>query len=153
MRKVIITILCVAVTYVASAQNKTENSLDYKTGIGLRIFNGGGITLKTFFAPNQAAEVIAFFYEDGTRLTGLYELHGPLSTEGNLKYYFGFGGGVRLQKNVTAIHLGGVAGLDYKFKNMPVNASLDWQPMVELGSGANNGFKGNWFGLSVRYTL
>jgi hypothetical protein len=137
------------------AQNRTANSFDYKTAIGFKFLNGGGLSLKTFFSEREAAEFIGFFYYEGTRITGLYEFHGDLNTEGNLRWYLGVGGHASLYRksNIRGFGIDGVIGLDFKFPNKPFNIALDWQPSAEFGGGSNNGFKDNWGGLALRYTL
>jgi len=137
------------------AQNRTSNSSEYKTAIGLKFLNGGGVSLKTFFSDREAAEFIGFFYYEGTRITGLYEFHGALNTEGNLRWYLGFGGHASLYRknNIRGFGIDGVIGLDFKFPRKPFNIALDWQPSAEFGGGSYNGFKDNWGGLALRYTL
>jgi hypothetical protein len=155
MKRIALVIVLAIIAVQVNAQNKTANSLTYKTGIGLKLWDGGGITLKTFIQDKKAVEIIGFFNGDGARVTGLYELHGDLSTEGNLKWYFGAGAHVGFykinSKSKTIIGVDGVLGLDYKFKELPLNLSLDWQPSFEFES--SYGFTGAFFGLSVRYTL
>lgn len=135
------------------AQNRTANSTEYKTAIGVKVWNGAGISLKTFIKDNQAVELIGYLDRYGTRISGLYEFHGNLSSEGALKWYIGPGVHVGLYKGITAVGIDGIVGVDYKFTNMPLNLALDWQPTVELGSGSRNGFIGNWGGFAIRFTL
>lgn len=137
------------------AQNKTANTKNYKTAVGLKFLNGGGVSLKTFFSEKEAAEFIGFFYSGVTRITGLYEFHGSLNTEGNLRWYLGVGGHASLyrENNLRGFGIDGVIGIDYKFTNKPFNIALDWQPSVEFGEGKNKGFNDNWGGLALRYTL
>lgn len=134
-------------------QNSTANSDVYKTAIGVKIWTGAGVSIKTFIKDNHALEFIGYFDRWGTRITGLYEIHGNLSSEGSLKWYVGPGAHVGLYKGITAVGVDGVVGIDYKFSNLPLNIALDWQPAFELGSGDRNGFYGNWGGLAVRFTL
>lgn len=153
MKHILLIAALVASATTLMAQNRTANTRDYKTALGLKIWNGGGVSLKTFVAEQKALEFIGFFSSNSTRITGLYELHGDLNTEGNIKWYIGFGAHVNLYKRYTGVGLDGVAGLDYKFSNLPLNLALDWQPAFELGSGSFNGFYGNWGGLAIRFTL
>ncbi len=153
MKKILFLFLFVVSLNIGMAQNKTSNSTEYKTAIGVKLWNGGGVTLKTFIAGNNALEFIGYFDRYGTRITGLYEIHGNLSSEGALKWYFGPGAHVGLYKGITAVGIDGVVGIDYKFSNIPLNLALDWQPAFELGSGDRNGFYGNWGGFAVRFTL
>jgi len=152
---VLIILLTGLLTADGFAQNRTANTKDYKTAVGLKFLNGGGVTLKTFLSDKEAAEFIGFFYYEGTRITGLYEFHGALNTEGNLRWYLGLGGHASLYRksSIRGFGLDGVIGLDFKFPNQPFNIALDWQPSVEFGSGSYNGFKDNWGGLALRYTL
>jgi len=135
------------------AQSSSANSNEYKTAIGLKFLNGGGVNLKTFMNKEQALEFIGFFYYQGTRITGLYEYHGALNTQGNLRWYLGFGGHASLYKSLRGFGVDGVVGLDFKFPRQPLNIAIDWQPSIEFGSGIYNGFKDNWGGLALRYTL
>jgi hypothetical protein len=153
MKKLFFLLLFVVMLNVTMAQNKTANSNEYKTAIGAKIWDGAGLTLKTFINEKGALEFIGYFNRYGTRITGLYEIHGNLSSEGALKWYVGPGAHVGLYKGITAVGIDGVVGIDYKFSNMPLNLALDWQPSFELGSGARNGFNGNWGGFAIRFTL
>ncbi len=153
MKKLFVIATCIFLVNIVGAQNKTANSIDYKTAVGIKLWSGAGITLKTFISEKNALEFIGYFDRYGTRITGLYEMHGNLTTEGGLKWYIGAGAHVGLYRGVTAVGIDGAVGLDYKFSNLPVNIALDWQPSLEFGSGDRNGFHGNWGGLAVRYTL
>ena len=143
MKKLILTLFLATTFLAASAQNSTAEGPDYKTAIGAKLWTGGGISVKTFIN----------FDRYGTRITGLYEIHGNLSSEGALKWYVGPGAHVGLYKGITAVGIDGVVGIDYKFTNMPLNLALDWQPSFELGSGTRNGFNANWGGFAIRFTL
>ena len=66
----IITIICL------SAKAQSIGS-DYKTALGVK-FYPGAISIKNFFKPNKAIEGLAYFYADGVRFTGLYEIHGDI---------------------------------------------------------------------------
>ncbi len=131
----------------AQAQGDT-----YKTAIGVK-FYPTGVTLKTFMRSNIAFEAIGYFWEKGTRITGLFEYHYNLSPGGSLKWYIGPGAHVGFYKSDffsggTSVGIDGVLGLDYKFPGIPINVSLDWQPSYEFGNYA--GFSGNWGGVGVR---
>ncbi len=153
MKHLFLAVLTIFFVATAFAQNRTANSNDYKTAIGVKVWNGGAINLKTFISEKNALEFSGFFYNRGTRISGLYEMHGDLNTDGNLRWYLGFGGHVSLYKGYTAAGVDGVIGIDYKVPSAPLNFALDWQPALELGSGSYNGFYGNWAGLAIRFTL
>ncbi len=150
MKKIIvasIVFLTVSVTK-SSAQ-------DYNTALGVKFWDGGGISLKHFFDEKNAGELIGYFWSQGARFTGLYEIHGDISNAGGLRWYIGPGAHVGFYntKYGDGAYFGvdGVLGLDYKFNNAPINLSLDWQPSIEFGTG--RGFYGGWGGFAVRYTF
>lgn len=136
-----------------SAQNSTANSNSYKTAVGVKLWDGAGANLKTFLDDKSALEFIGFFWRNGTRITGLYEFHGNLNTEGNVRWYLGFGGHASLYKNAKGGGVDGVAGIDFKLTKAPVNIAIDWQPSIEIGVGSLNGFAGSYGGLAIRYTF
>lgn len=153
MKKILLLLFFITSLNFVMAQNRTANSTEYKTAIGVKVWSGAGISLKTFITDKNALEFIGYFDRYGTRISGLYEFHGNLSSEGALKWYIGPGVHVGLYKGITAVGVDGIVGIDYKFTNMPLNLALDWQPTLELGSGSRNGFIGNWGGFAIRFTL
>ena len=142
-----------------TAQSNVGSSI-YKTALGVK-FYPGGITLKHFITDKNALEGIAYFWNRGTRITGLYEIHGDIQNADGLRWYIGPGAHIGFYNNKefegrnyggkTYIGVDGVIGLDYKIKSAPINLSLDWQPSFEFGDGA--GFSGNWGGLGIRYVF
>ena len=161
MRRTIISALALLLVIISSAQSRSSNSSTYRTALGVKVWDGGGISLKHFFDKN-AGELIAYFYGHHFRLTGLYEIHGPISGASGLQWYIGPGVHIGFydgdhhnhndnDDSHTHIGIDGVIGLDYKFNRAPINISLDWQPAFEFGGGA--GFNGSWGGLGIRYTF
>lgn len=156
MRKVLVLASALFfITLTSQAQSRSTNSSSYKTALGVKVWDGGGISLKHFFNDNNAGELIAYFWKRGMRLTGLYEIHGDISGATGLKWYIGPGAHVGFYDtrygDGAYIGIDGVLGLDYKFTGAPINVSLDWQPSFEFGDG--RGFYGNWGGLGIRYTF
>ncbi len=156
MKKILILLMVFVLITVATIKAQTSNSSDYKTALGLK-FYPTGITVKHFVSSKNALEGIGYIYNEGARITGLYEIHNEISNAGGLKWYYGFGAHVGLYNNkyggATALGIDGVLGLDYKIKSAPLNFSVDWQPSIEFGSGYNNGFIGGFGGIAIRYTL
>jgi hypothetical protein len=161
MKKLIISLLVMFVFTASQAQSRSANSSSYKTALGVKVWDGGGISLKHFFQGNNAGEFIGYFWSKGFRFTGLYEIHGNFSGAPGLKWYVGPGGHIGFydyhdnkNNHIVGTYLGidGVLGLDYKFRRAPINMSLDWQPSFEFGDNAA-GFVGNWGGLGIRYTF
>ncbi len=155
MRKLFITAMVLSIATFSQAQNKTSGSSGYRTALGVKVWDGGGISFKQFVNGNNALELIGYFWSQGTRITGLYEIHGPISGATGLQWYIGPGAHIGLYNtkngNGSFIGVDGVLGLDYKFSSAPINLSLDWQPSFEFGD--NRGFVGSWGGLGIRYTF
>lgn len=156
MRKVFAIAIVLLISFNSlQAQSHSINSSSYTTALGVKVWDGGGISLKHFFTTNNAGELIGYFWNRGTRLTGLYEIHGNFADASGLKWYIGPGVHIGFYNdkygNGPFAGIDGVLGLDYKFHGAPINMSLDWQPSFEFGN--NRGFYGNWGGLGVRYTF
>ncbi|MFN4314706.1 MAG: hypothetical protein ACK4E0_10460 [Chitinophagaceae bacterium] len=156
MRKVFVLVLAVSLfATAANAQSRSANSSSYRTALGVKVWDGGGISLKHFFNERNAGELIGYFYNRGVRFTGLYEIHGDINGAEGLRWYIGPGAHVGFYNSKYGdgafVGLDGVIGLDYKFNGAPINVSLDWQPSIEFGSG--RGFYGGWGGLGIRYTF
>lgn len=152
----------VLLSVTANAQSRSANSSSYRTALGVKVWDGGGITLKHFFNPSHAGELIGYFWRNGVRFTGLYEIHGNIEGASGLRWYIGPGahigfydydgrGNNRNDRDGTYVGVDGVLGLDYKFNSAPINLSIDWQPSIEFGDG--RGFYGGWGGLGIRYTF
>jgi hypothetical protein len=160
MKKICMVLAAVFMIVIgANAQSKSARGSSYQTALGVKVWDGGGITLKHFFNDKHAGELIGYFWRRGFRLTGLYEIHGNFSNAGGLRWYIGPGAHIGFYNyndgnnriDGTYIGVDGVLGLDYKFKEAPINLSLDWQPSFEFGDGL--GFSGSWGGLGIRYTF
>jgi hypothetical protein len=159
MRKIAVTASALFIILTAASQSKSANSSSYKTALGVKVWDGGGITLKHFWSSKNAGELISYFWNRGFRLTGLYEIHGDIEGATGLKWYVGPGAHIGFydyynrNNHIDGTYLGidGVLGLDYKFNGAPINISIDWQPSFEFGDFV--GFVGNWGGLGIRYTF
>jgi hypothetical protein len=161
MKKLYIITLGILISISSFAQNKTINSLTYKSSAGVRVgvlsnLASGGLNLKTFISDNEAVELISIFTKNGTTFVGLYELHGDLSSEENIKWYLGGGINTSIYKvtganSFAVFGITGVAGVDYKFKDLPINLALDWQPSFQFKK--YYGWGGAWITAAVRYTF
>jgi hypothetical protein len=155
MKKLLVCACLLIATTTVIGQSKSTNSSSYRTALGVKVWDGGGISFKHFLNDNNALELIGYFWSHGSRVTGLYEIHGPISGATGLKWYIGPGAHVGFYNTKYGdgafIGVDGVLGLDYKFRGAPINMSLDWQPSLEFGD--NRGFIGSWGGLGIRYTF
>jgi hypothetical protein len=158
MKKNYLLIAALFFSLAVQAQNKSTNSSSYKTALGVKVWDGGGVTFKHFLQENRAMEFVGYFSSDGFRLVGLYEIHGDINGAPGLKWYVGPGAHLGFydyynnNNHIDGVYIGidGVLGLDYKFRGAPINISLDWQPTFEFGE--HLGFS-SWGGLGIRYTF
>lgn len=155
MKQILFALSLILVSAIAVKAQKINESSTYETALGVKVFDGGGVSVKHFFKGNQAAEGILYFWDKGMKLTGLYELHGPLSDVEGLKWYVGAGGHFGFYNDSHGgggfVGVDGVIGLDYKLKGAPFNFSFDWNPNVDFGN--YNGFNAGAGGLGIRYTF
>jgi len=133
---------------------------DYNTGIGLRAGFDQGLTVKHFIGTKSALEGILATRWRGFEITGLYEIHNQAFKAERLKWYFGFGGHVGFWNgdhatwgepgvSYTVIGIDGILGLEYSFREVPINLGIDWKPSYNF-SGFS-GFWGDGGALSIRY--
>jgi hypothetical protein len=139
---------------------------DYNTAIGLRLGYPTAISAKKFINDNAAIEGIVGLRSFSTfsyiGVTGLYEIHKPLSAVDGLSWFYGGGANLYLysyknnfvgeQDSNLSLGIAGIIGLDYKFNDIPLNLSLDWLPVFSL-TGYGSGFGVDSYALSARYIL
>jgi hypothetical protein len=155
MKKIII------VFFIGFCLTTFSNAQDYNTGIGLRGGFSNGITLKHFIGTNTAIEGILSSRRGGFQLTGLYELHYSFFDTERLNWYFGGGAHIGFwdgnhayywddpNRSYTVVGIDGILGLEYNFREVPINLSLDWKPAYNFF-----GYSGFWAdggAISVRY--
>ena len=156
MKKLILSIIiCFSTIIIATAQ-------DYSTGIGLR---GGlfyGLTVKHFLDGKAAIEGLLSTRWSGLEITGLYEIHNQIPDVERLNWYFGGGAHMGFYNgknatwgetgtNYTNIGIDGILGLEYNFKEAPLNLSIDWKPAINIIG--YSGFWGDNGALSIRYVF
>lgn len=138
------------------------NAQDYNTGIGIRGGFESGLTIKHFTTQSTAMEFILASRWRGFNFTGLYEKHNKAFDTDGLRWYYGFGAHIGFWNgnytynywgtrgtNYTVIGIDGILGLEYSFKEAPINIGIDWKPAFNL-----IGYQGFWAdggALSIRY--
>lgn len=138
----------------------TAFSQSYKTAIGLRTGTSLGASIKHFISKPGAFEGIldvdlVKHDEIKIKATGLYEYHFDVNVDG-LYVYAGAGAsagvhvsGLYSKEFMMGIDL--IGGAEYKFKNVPLALSADWNPRIQLIS--NPGIKIPNFGFTIRYII
>jgi hypothetical protein len=139
---------------------QTEQPSTYRRAIGIKFPGGFSVTYKKFVTQSNNIEAQVTAWNKGFRMSGLYEFN--FYSFNNVEGLAWFAGpGVHLgfwkdqyQKDYDSkadFGIDGIIGLDYKFKTVPVNVSLDWQPSITLVGTA--GFTPSYGGIGVRYTF
>jgi hypothetical protein len=134
----------------------------YQTALGLRLNGGAGISVKHFLNDKAALEGILYTRWRGLNITGLYSVHYPVFREPGFRVYFGAGAHVGFwngrynpwfddgdRDSHAVVGIDGQLGLEYTFKDIPLNLSLDWKPAINIIG--YTGFWGSDAALSVRY--
>jgi hypothetical protein len=152
MKKLLLTLsLAILIIGVAKAQ-------DFKTGIGLRGGYYNGITLKHFIGSRTAMEGLLYTRWGGFELTGLYEIHKPALDINRLEWYYGLGAHIGFfdgsrtgwgSGNYNVVGIDVIGGIEYNFKELPFNLSLDWKPAFDFVGYSHLFYDGAAF--SIRY--
>ena len=135
-------------------------SQSYKTALGVRTGTSFGVSIKHFVNKPGAVEAILDIDiikqdEMKIRAAGYYEHHFDVNVDG-LSLYAGGGAsaGVHIAgfySKEFLVSFDAIGGVEYKFPNVPIALSADWNPRIQLIS--NTGFKSPNFGFTIRYTL
>jgi hypothetical protein len=154
MKKFILTLtLVIFISVFTDAQ-------DYNTGVGLRLGFSNGLTVKHFLSQRSAVEGLLATRWRGFEITGLFEVHNQAFDIERLNWYYGFGGHIGFWNgdntkwgvvgtNYTIIGIDGILGIEYNFREVPINIGLDWKPAFNLTG--YTGFWGDGGALSIRY--
>ena len=143
---------------------------DYKSALGVRAGVPVAGTFKQFISTASAIEVDAGFWHDPvsygfTYFTfgAMYQYHFPIPAVEGLKWYVGGGALAQFysyndnwgdhKPSSTGFGLNAVGGIDYKFKNIPLNLSADWTPIFFLHRGYYDTFEAGFGGICARYTF
>ena len=99
-------------------------------------------------------------FGDPFALGAMLEMYQPLNTPG-LRWFYGAGAYLgfskqydpvkKIEDRKTYFGAQGIAGLDYKFANIPLNISLDWKPELNLVQDIN--FEPAALGFTARFTF
>jgi hypothetical protein len=139
------------------SQGLSIDSPNYRTAIGLRGGELGGLTFKHFTSSDGALEAILGLGYSHPRVfafTLLYEKHTPAFNVSGMRWYYGGGGHVTVigersgyyrnpwgfrryyyESNAIGLGIDGIVGLEYKIPPIPFAISFDLKPYVEVVSG------------------
>lgn len=153
MRKLIFLVMILAGLSITNAEAQ-----NYDHAIGLRGGPGTGFTYKQFTGENIALEGILTMRWKGFIATGLYEIHRDDFNVLGMDWYYGVGAHAGVWNNDdddehsgTLIGADAIVGIEYTFKEIPINVSLDWKPAINLIYGSD--FWVDSGALSIRYVF
>ena len=108
-----------------------------------------GFTYRYHFNNGKAVEALLNLREN-IALGALYEVFKPINAVPNLQWFYGGGGYVGFS---GSDHFGitGIAGLDYRFSEVPVNLTLDWKPELNFIEAVR--FRASTVAVSVRFAF
>lgn len=154
MRKFLLLLIVLCCTTIIRSQSS------YNRAIGLKAPGGYSITYKQFLTDNNNAEAQLTLWKKGYRVSALYEFNFySFKNVDGLSWFVGPGVHLGFWKDTYGkdynsradFGVDGIIGLDYKFKDIPINVSVDWQASITLVGSA--GFSPSYGGLAVRYTF
>lgn len=160
--KLLSTLLLVALSAGLSQQAAAQ---EYQTAVGIRAGLGSGLSMKHFITRYTAIEGIIESRYDGINAVVLHEWQQAKLGEYGVEWYYGAGahigawnGGPQqpwFNEDYNRVHhvfgLDGVIGMEYTFKEIPLNLSLDWRPAFNITE--HTGFWLNNFGINARYVI
>lgn len=122
----------------------------YEHSLGVRAGYSSGITYKGFLRHRMAAiEGEVLYNRHGFNLSALYEHH--LEPFRNKQWMLYAGGGAFGGDwgGEFSVGVAGIAGVEFMVRDLPLNFSLDWKPMVNLFRLFEADLLD--FGVSIRY--
>jgi len=157
MRKTLV-VLCIVSLFFTSRSFAQAEGSSYQTAVGVK-FWPGALSVKHFVSDDNALEGLLNFWDNGFRLTGLYEIHGDINGAPGLRWYVGpgahlgwYNGAVYhdhyYNSGALSIGVDGVLGLEYKFNGAPIAISADINPYIEF----NHPYFDVFGGIGVKYT-
>jgi len=134
-----------------------NNGGTYNWAVGLK-YQPAALSVKHYSQKGDALEFLLTKYNEGTRLTALFELAYKLNKSGSLRTVMGPGLHVGIwdndiKKNTyiknPIIGFDAIFGIEYKIPNAPIAFQLDYQPSVDV-VGNSDIFK-DWGGLTIKF--
>lgn len=146
----------VAILFINPGTSKAQ----YNTAIGLRAGWSSGLTVKQFIGNDAALDFLVSFWPRDLAVFCVYEKHKQLGNANGLNFYYGGGGHVAINtyrrvvyhdhpgphhshewwyhdRDGFGIGVDVVAGLEFKFPDVPIALSLDIKPFIEFNTDRN----------------
>lgn len=157
MRKLFISLLVLFLTVEINAQSGVEGHGDahaYEKAVGLRGGFGSGVSYKQQWNnESNYFEGIASYQRKIASLKALYQRIQTTNVDG-LRWYYGGGPAIGVGSEFN-IGVSLIAGLEFSFFDIPINASLDILPTLLLyrSEGENIILSRDIGAFSLRYIL
>ena len=159
MKKIILSaFMLIGLTFAAHAQDISENVLGLRLGSNDGF--GGEVSYQRGMSNNNRLELDLGWRNsedvDAFKLAGIYQW--VWNIDGDFNWYAGVGGGLgswsttdsAVNDSGTFVFAVGDIGIEYNFKEAPIQLSLDFRPEF----GGNGYYKNNYgsdIGLGIRY--
>jgi hypothetical protein len=123
----------------------------YRHAAGIRAGYSNGISYKGFLLHQMSAfEADILYNRHGLNVGVLYEYHlEPFHKSSRTFVYLGGGAFGGEWENEFSLGLAAVAGMEYTLRDLPLNFSIDWKPMLNIYAVFEPALLD--FGLSIRY--
>lgn len=136
-------IIGLAISFTLEAQ-------PYEHSLGVRAGYSSGITYKGFFRHRMAAiEGQLLYNRHGFNVSGIIEHHAELFRSQRLLAYLGGGAFGGNWDSEFSAGIAAIAGVEYTIRDVPLNFSIDWKPMMNIYRIFEVDFLD--FGISIRY--
>jgi hypothetical protein len=143
-------LISLALTLVLTIACAEVKAQPYMHSVGIRAGFSSGISYKGFRLHRMGAiEGSILYNRHGFNLSALYEQHWEPFRDEKMRLYLGggaFGGDWDEEFSLGVL---AVAGIEYTFRDQPINISLDWRPMLNVYRVFGTDFLD--FGLCIRY--
>jgi len=145
IKKFFLLVVCISLTYFASAQS--DKLSNFELGVRIGSWGGGGASVDGVFnlQKNRIHGDLGFF-QNAFTIEAYYDWSFPIVD--NLSFYPGPGAGMAFTSDGFVLGIGGELGFEYAFK-FPLTIGIDWRPMIMLFNSSGFGY-GNG-GLNIRY--
>ncbi len=164
MKKIVLSaLMLLGVAFSAQAQDISKNALGLRLGDNDGF--GGEVSYQRGLGDNNRLELDLGWRSsknvDAFKLVGLYQW--VWNIDGGFNWYAGVGGGVGswsydysgANDSGTILLAAGDLGIEYNFKEVPIQLSLDIRPEFYLNNSGDNKFREDNFGpdiaLGIRY--
>lgn len=155
MKKLVLIAVFSSLAFTGMCQQNAGDT-PYKTGLGLLIDVGEGITLvgphlKHFLNGRDAVQGMVIFGSGLTILGAEYSYNARFPDAKGLMWNLGIGPQLGFYDGETAFVLRPMAGLEFKVPSAPISLGFDWRPMWDLSEDSE--FIPGRFGIAFRYTF